>query len=91
MFLKPASYAGALALLPLAPDDSAPFKGKAVSKIGTSNGHLRLPAPATNSPMSGVFLQDEIHGSLIGMGLIKIPITSAVRRSFRTSGVELTN
>ena len=79
------------ALLPLAPDDSVAFKGKAVGKTGTFNGRLRLPAPATSSSMNGVFLQDEAHGRLIGLGLIKVPVDVPVRGSYRTSGVVLSN
>jgi hypothetical protein len=41
--------------------------------------------------MSGVFLQDERFGSLIGQGLINVPITAPLKGSFQTMGVELRN
>jgi predicted outer membrane repeat protein len=78
-------------LVTLTPTNAVPFTGKALGTNGTFSGNLTLPAPAAKSAMSGVFLQDESFGSLIGQGLIKVPITAPVKGSFQTMGVELEN
>jgi hypothetical protein len=82
-----------LTLLRIAPTNAVPFTGKALGTNGTFTGNLTLPAPAAKSAMSGVFLQDESFGSLIGQGLIKVPITGPglVKGSYQTSGIRLDN
>lgn len=80
-----------LTFLPLLPTNAVLFTGKCLGTNGTFSGTLKLPAPATVSAMSGVFLQDASFGSLIGQGLVKVPITAPVRGSFQTFGVELEN
>jgi hypothetical protein len=68
-----------------------PLAAKAAAKTGAFTGTLGLPAPAAKSSISGVLLQDESLGSLVGQGLIKVPITAPVKGSFQTFGVELRN
>jgi len=73
------------------PGHAVPFTGKALGTNGTFTGTLTLPAPAAKSAVSGAFLQDESFSTLIGQGLIKIPVTAPVRGSFQTSGVTLSH
>ncbi len=80
-----------LRLLGVAPTNAVPFTGRALGTRGIFSGRLRLPAPATASTMSGVFLQDESFGVLIGQGLVKIPIAGGVKGSYQTMGIELEN
>ncbi len=73
------------------PDDAVFFAGRAIGNNGTFFGNLRLPAPAIRSLMNGAFLQDEAYGTLVGQGLIKVPIAAPVPGSYETIGVELEN
>lgn len=45
--------------------------------------------PDGRSAVNGVFLQDESFGTVVGTGLVKIPVVG-VRGAFRTAGVEMT-
>ncbi len=76
------------ALLRLAPDNAVPFTGK-ITTTGGFTGSLTLAAPATKSDFSGVLLQEDSFGSLVGQGLIKVPVTSAVKGSYETVGIRL--
>jgi hypothetical protein len=75
------------------PFPTPPFTGKASGKTGAFTGTLGLPAPAAKSSISGVLLQAESLGSLVGQGLVKIPITGTglVKGSYQTSGIRLDN
>lgn len=77
------------ALIRLLPTNSVPWTtGKAVAATGTFTGTMALPAPATKVSVSGVLLQ-EAPGSLIGVGLMKIP--SNTTGSFYTASLQLDN
>jgi hypothetical protein len=52
---------------------------------------LTLPAPATKTAVSGVLLQDQSFGVLVGNSIVKIPTITAVKGSFETGGIELGN
>jgi subtilisin-like proprotein convertase family protein len=80
-------------LLPTYPTGFIPFTGRAFGQNGTFNGTFKLPAPATNTTLRGVFFQSATFGSFIGHGLLKIPITGPglVKGSFQTSGIYLWN
>jgi hypothetical protein len=75
------------ALIRLAPDNAVPFTGKITPTTGDFSGSLTLAAPATKSDFSGVLLQEDSFGSLVGQGLIKIPVTSSVKGSYETMGI----
>jgi predicted outer membrane repeat protein len=75
------------ALVRLAPDNAVPFTGKITPTTGDFSGSLTLAAPATKSDFSGVLLQEDSFGSLVGQGLIKIPVTSTVAGSYQTVGI----
>jgi subtilisin-like proprotein convertase family protein len=78
-------------IFPLFPNPSVPFTAKTIARFGTFTGTLKLPAPAAGATLSGVLLQDKSFSTLIGQGLIKIPVTAPVRGSFQTSGVTLSH
>lgn len=69
------------------------FTGKVSGKTGAFNGVLGLPAPAQKSSFSGVLLQDASFGSLVGHGLVRIPVAGPglVKGSFQTSGIQLSH
>jgi len=67
------------------PTNSVAWTGKAGSSNGTFSGTLAKNA------VSGVLLQDASFGTDVGAGLIRIPVTSAVRGSFETAGIRLRN
>lgn len=78
-------------LLRITPTNAVPFKAEALRTSSTFTGTLKLEPLATKSIMSGVFLQDESFGSLIGQGLVRVPVAGSVRGSFQTTSVELEN
>ena len=67
------------------PTNSVAWTGKAGSSTGTFSGTLAKNA------VSGVLLQDATFGTEVGTGLIRIPVTSALRGSFETAGIRLRN
>jgi len=78
------------------PSVSAAYAGSANRSVGLFTGTMRPqiaapPAAPAVAPVSGVFLQDESFGSLIGQGVMRIPITAPVRGSYETVGIELGN
>ncbi|MCB1229029.1 MAG: choice-of-anchor D domain-containing protein [Verrucomicrobiae bacterium] len=80
-------------MIPLMPEDAAPFWARANRAWGTFSGRFLPPADHPWSHFEGVFLQDAAFGSLIGQGLIKVPVESSERPlgSFETTAIELEN
>jgi len=76
-------------LLRILPNDAVPFTASAIGSTGTFTGNLILPTPGARSAINGVLLQDDLFGTLLGQGLVKIPIAGGVRGSFQTAGIEL--
>lgn len=85
------TVSGNFSFVRTAPNDAVFFAGRARGNNGTFFGYLRLPAPAARSLMQGAFLQDPAYGTLIGQGLIKVPIAGPVPGSYQTIGMELEN
>jgi hypothetical protein len=87
------------ALLRLTPANSVPWTGSAsrlappsVVRTGAFAGTLTFPAPIGAGGVSGVFLQDQTFGTLVGTGLARIPLAPApglLKGSFRTIEMNL--
>ncbi|MCB1062372.1 MAG: hypothetical protein KDN20_05545 [Verrucomicrobiae bacterium] len=78
-------------LVRITPSSAVPWVVRANPRLGTLAGRMTLPAPAVNSRVSGVLLQDQSFGFQIGVGLVKIPILGSVPGSFETMGLNLDN
>ncbi|MCW0220785.1 MAG: hypothetical protein OJI67_20825, partial [Prosthecobacter sp.] len=69
-----------------APDSSVTWKGKFGKADGSFTGTLTLPTG--KAAATGVILQDDELGAIIGGGQIKVPVTGN-KRAFRTSAILL--
>ena len=69
-----------------------PWAGIVRSADGSLSGSFTLPAGTSNiagrAPLSGVLLIDEVAGSAVGAGLVRVPIAGK-RGAFRTASMVL--
>ncbi|MEN3940064.1 choice-of-anchor I family protein [Prosthecobacter sp. SYSU 5D2] len=69
-----------------APASPIPWVGKVGKADGSFSGTLTLPAG--KAAATGVLLQDESFGAIVGGGLIKVPVEGS-KKTFRTSSILL--
>jgi hypothetical protein len=75
-------------LIRTTPSDGAPWSGGANPKTGRFAGTLNLVGVARRSGLSGVFLQDQLWGDLVGLGMLAIPLPGG---TFQTTEVTFRN
>jgi hypothetical protein len=76
-------------LLAMAPSNSVAWRGGATRTTGAFGGNLTLAVPSARTTVAGTFLQDESFGTLVGLGVVRIPVAGPVRGSFETAGIRL--